>query len=84
MITETILSALFGCADFLLGLLPSIEWTVDTTAWQYVGDILSMIAYLLPMNHIIALAMLLISIALFRIAASVIHNIKSFIPFLGG
>ncbi len=83
MITEAIMTGLFGVADLLLGLLPEIEWTVNTTAWQYVGDIMSMIAYLLPMDYIVALAMLLISIALFRIFVSMIHNIKSFIPGLG-
>ena len=67
MITEAILSALFGVADILCGLLPEIEWTVNTSAWEFVGDIMSMIAYMLPMGHIKAAVALIISVGVFRI-----------------
>ena len=84
MITELILSVLFGAADILLGLLPEMEWTVNTSAWSYVGDILSMIAYLLPMGHIVAVVSVLISISGFRLLIAFIKLIKGFIPLLGG
>lgn len=83
MITELILSGLFGVADTLLGLLPSFEWTVNTSVWEYLKSFLSMIAYLLPWDHITAIASFLITLALLRIAIAVIRAIKGFIPFLG-
>ena len=35
MINEAIFNGLFGAADFLLGLIPEMEWTINTTVWQY-------------------------------------------------
>ena len=82
MITEAILSALFGVADTVLGLLPEIEWTVNTSAWQYAGDVLSMICYLLPMGHITGAIAFIISLGLFRITVAFIRFLLSLIPFL--
>lgn len=82
MITEAILSALFGVADILCGLLPEIEWTVDTTAWEYVRDIMDMIAYLLPMGYIKAAIALIITVGFFRIAIAVGRSILDLIPFI--
>lgn len=83
MITEAILSALFGISEVILGLLPEIEWSVNTSAWAYVGDIMSMIAYLLPMGHITAIIALLISISLLRLGIAFVKLLKGFIPGLG-
>ena len=80
MITEAILSMFFGLADLLLGLLPPIEWTIETNALQYIGDILSMIAYLLPMSTIKTVIALIVAISTFRVAVAVIRMIKGFIP----
>lgn len=82
MITELLLTGLFGVADFMLGLLPPIEWTVDTSAWEFGRDALSMICWLLPMNTIRALIGVIITLALFRILISVILFFVRFIPGL--
>lgn len=82
MITEAILSGLFGVADILCGLLPEIEWTVNTSAWEYVGDIMSMIAYMLPMGHIKAAIALIITVGFFRIAVALGRSILDLIPFM--
>ena len=83
MVTEAILSAFFGLADFLLALLPDLEWIFDSAAWGYVTDVLSMIAYLLPMGHIKAIISLLISIAMFRLMVAFVRLLMSFIPLVG-
>lgn len=83
MITELILSGLFGVADGLLNLLPGFEWTVNTAPWEYMKSFVSMIAYLLPWNDISQIAVLIIGLSLFRIAIAVIRSILGFIPFLG-
>jgi len=82
MITELILSGLFGVADGLLGMLPVIEWTVDTTVWQYAGDILSMVCYLLPMEYIKSAIAFIIALGVFRITVSFIRFMLSFVPGL--
>ena len=83
MITEALLSGLFGIADIILGVLPSIEWTVNTSAWSYVSDILSMICYLLPFDTIKMVVSAIIAVAIFRINVAVIRFILGLIPFVG-
>lgn len=80
MITELILTGLFGIADILLGLLPTIEWTVDTSAWECARDILDMVCYLLPMTHIKAAINFIIALTIFRIWVSFMRLLMSFIP----
>lgn len=83
MITEAILTGLFGVADILLGFMPTIEWTLDTSVWAYVSDILSMICWLLPMAHIKAAIGFIIGLGVFRISVAFIRFILGLIPFLG-
>lgn len=83
MITEFLLSGLFGVADILLGFMPEIEWTVNTSAWHYAGDVISMICYLLPMGHISAAVAFIITLGMFRIGVAFILFLLRFIPFLG-
>lgn len=83
MITELFLSGLFGVADIILGLLPEIEWTIDTGAWQYLSDFLSMICWLLPMAHIRNILVVIIALAITRIQIAVARFILGLIPFVG-
>lgn len=83
MIMQGLLNIFFGAAHFLLGLLPQFEWTADTGVWEYLRSFVSMIAYLLPWQHITAIASLLIAIGVFRIWMSIIRTIKGLIPFAG-
>lgn len=82
MITELLLTGLFGVADILLGLLPDIEWTLNTSAWSAVSDVLSMVCYLLPLNHIVGAISFIIGLGLFRISVSFIRFLLSLIPGL--
>lgn len=83
MITELLLSGLFGVADILLGFLPEIEWTIDTGAWQYLSDFLSMICWLLPMDHIRMILVVIIAISITRIQIAFIRFVLGLIPFVG-
>ena len=83
MITELLLSCIFGIADFLLGLLPAFEWSADTSVWEYLKSFISMVAYLLPWNHIMAIFDLLIGLVLLRITIAGIRFILGLIPFVG-
>ena len=82
MITEMLLSGLFGIADILLGLLPDLEWSINTSAWSAAGEYLSMICYMLPLNHIIGIIIFLISLGTFRIGVAFLKFILGFIPFV--
>lgn len=82
MITETILNGFFGVADFLLGLTPEIEWTIDTTAWQYAGDVLSMVCYLLPMGYILPAIYLIIALGIVRISFAAVRGFIDALPFI--
>lgn len=84
MITELLLSGLFGIGDILLGLLPdTIEWTVNTSVWAYLKDILDMICYLLPIDHIKNIIGGIIALAFFRISVALLRFLKGLIPFVG-
>ena len=81
MITELFLSALFAVADMFLGLLPEIEWTLNTGAWGAVADVLSMVCYLLPLNHIVGVITFILTIAGIRLAIAFIKFILQLLPF---
>lgn len=82
MITELLLTGLFGIADILLGLMPKLEWTINTSAWSAAGDVLSMVCWLLPFQHIIAVISCIIALSLFRIGVAFIKFLLGLIPFL--
>lgn len=82
MIAEFFINIGFGFLDGVFALLPEINWNVDTSAWSYLGDILDMICYLLPMGTVTAIAVLIIDIALLRVAISFIRTILGMIPFI--
>lgn len=82
MITEFLLSGLFGVAGFFLDKLPTIEWTVETSAWSYASDILSMITYLLPWNTVRNIIAFIIALTFMRITISFIRTLWGFIPFV--
>lgn len=82
MIAEFFIDCGFGIADGLFAMLPEITWSVDTTAWQYAKDFLDMIAYLLPLNTIIAIITLIVDIAIARVIISVLRVLLSLIPFV--
>ena len=82
MITEFLLNGLFGVADFFFGLLPEIEWSLNTSMWGAVADVLSMICYLLPLEHIIGAILFILVIAGLRLTISFVLFLLRFIPFV--
>ena len=82
MVTEFLLDALFSIADFFLGLLPEIEWSFNNSIWGAVVDVLSMVCYLLPMQHIIGVILGILAIAGARFAIARLLFLIRFVPFL--
>lgn len=81
MITELLLNGVFAVANFFLDKVPVIEWTVDTSAYSYISDVLSMIAYLLPMNTIRQIVAMILAISFFRIFIALWRAVLGLIPF---
>lgn len=82
MISEFFINAGFGIADRFLSLLPDMTWSVDTTAWQYLKDFLDMVCYILPLETVIDIGSLIVTLSVFRICIAIIRAIKGFIPFV--
>lgn len=83
MITEIILSGFFAIADIFLGLMPGADWVIETGAWSAVGEVLSMICYLLPLGPITSIISTIIAISVFRLTVSIINSVLKLVPFFG-
>ena len=82
MVSEFFINIGFSFVDKIFSFLPAIEWSVDTSAWTYLTDILEMVCYLLPMHTISAIVVLIIDIAFVRIAISFFRTVLGLIPFV--
>ena len=82
MISEFFISCFFGLSAGFFERMPDITWTVDTSAWTYFGDFLSMVAYLLPFDTVKMVAILIIDITIARIVISALRTIMGLIPFV--
>lgn len=83
MITELILDGFFGLAGWFCGLLPPIEWTIETGAWEFGRDALSMICWLLPMDTIRGIVGCIIGLGIFRIMVAFVRFVLDLVPFVG-
>lgn len=82
MVTEKLIDMIFGVVTGLFKLLPDITWDVNTSAFQYLHDVVDMICYLLPMNTISAIAILIFDLALFRAFMALIRIFREFLPLI--
>lgn len=82
MITEGLLTVVFGIADGFFALMPTIEWSVDTSAWEFARDIFDMIAYLLPWGTVTLIGASIITLTAMRIFIAVFRSLKGMIPFI--
>lgn len=82
MVTEAVLSIVFGIADGFFVLMPDITWSVDTSAWDYALDILSMIAYLLPWGTVSFIVATILTLGTMRIFIAIFRSLKGMIPFI--
>lgn len=86
MVVEKIIDFLFAVVEGLLSLLPSVSysgslpsrWNSFQTFWGYV----QMVAYLLPLNTIVSILALVLTISFFRLAIAVIRAVWDLLPFV--
>ena len=81
MIGEFFLNIVFGFVSGVFELLPDIAWTVDTSAFGYFSDILKVAGYMFPWGTVVAIAMLIFGLGLFRLVISFIKTIWQLLPF---
>lgn len=79
-----IISSVLTFVMNLLDSLPTLSISIPFTVFDVFQDIFYSINFFLPMNTIIAIFEIKLSLIAFRIAYSIILRIKSFIPTLGG
>lgn len=81
MISEFILSIVFNIVSGLLSLAPEISWNVDTSAFGYVRDIISVVSYFLPMATVRRIVSLIVAITVFRCVIALGKTIWDLLPF---
>lgn len=79
-----IISSVFTLCFNLLDSLPTLSISIPFTVFDVFQDIFYCINFFLPMNTIILIFEIKLSLIGFRIVYSIILRIKSFIPTLGG
>ena len=82
MITEAILSLLFGVVNFLLGFIPDLTWNVDNSIFTTFFDIIRGCCYFLPMGTVTTIFWLIVTIIMFRIGVSLVKTVVKFIPLI--
>ena len=82
MITESILSFIFGMVRVVFGLLPDISWSVDSGAASYFIGIVQVVSYMLPVSTVTTIIGITIDLLIFRILVSVFRTIWDLIPIL--
>ncbi|SHM16801.1 hypothetical protein SAMN02746066_00978 [Anaerosporobacter mobilis DSM 15930] len=81
MIINGLFDFIFGLANVLFEFLPSVEIGFGTGFNTFLS-IVSSVAYLLPMNTILIMFGIIISLMIFRIIVSVIKTIWQLLPIL--
>lgn len=82
MISEFLLNIVFAISTGFFKVAPDISWNVDTGAFTYVRDILSVVGYLLPMNTVRQIVSLIIAITIFRVFVSLGKTIWDLLPIV--
>lgn len=82
MIVEGLLSVIFTIVSGFLSLLPSVSWSVDTSAFQYFISILQVAGYIFPWGTVVAISTIVFSLAVFRIVIAFIKSIWDLLPFV--
>lgn len=82
MITEGLINIFFGIVSGFFTLLPEVSWSVDTSAFEYFLSILKVAGYVFPWGTVVAIALIVFSISIFRIVISFIKTIWDLLPIV--
>ncbi len=82
MISEFFLNIIFKLVTGFLNLLPDINFTVESSAFEYFLGIVQVAAYMLPMGTVMMIIDLIIIFTLLRIVIAVIKSIWDLLPLV--
>ena len=80
MIGEFLLNIVFNIVSGFLSLLPSIDFSVDSTVFEYFLGIVRVAGYMLPMGTVSAILSLIVNLTIFRIVIAFIKTIWDLLP----
>lgn len=78
-----LINAIFSAVIALLELLPSSNATIPEGINNGIESLVAGMSYLLPLNDLLNILMLSVSINIFKFVFAVIIRTKSFIPTMG-
>lgn len=82
MISEFFINIIFGIVTGLMTLLPDIQWSVDTTAFQYFLDVIKVVGYLLPADAVMTVVGLIIDLTILRFVVALIKTLWDLLPLV--
>ena len=82
MISEFFINIIFGIVTGLMSLLPDIQWSVDTTAFQYFLDVIKVVGYLLPADAVMTVVGLIIDLTILRFVVALIKTLWDLLPLV--
>lgn len=82
MISEFFINIIFTIVYGLLGLVPDVTVSVDSSAFTYFLGIIDVGCYLLPMTTVHTILVLIIALGVFKIGIAVIKTIWDLLPLV--
>lgn len=82
MISEFFLNIVFGLVSGMLSVLPEIEWSMETSAFQYFLDIIRIAGYMLPMETVSQIISLVVGLTITRILISIPKTLWELLPLV--
>lgn len=82
MITQALLNLLFTLFGFVLGFLPFMDFSFDTSAFATMFDVIKSISFFFPMGTVSAIFLIIVAIMGFRIAVAILKTLWQILPFV--
>ncbi len=80
MIGAFLLDIIFNIVSGFLSLLPAVDISVDSSAFEYFLGICRVAVYMLPTRTVSAILSLIVSLTIFRIVIAFIKTIWDLLP----
>ena len=82
MITDAIISLIYNIFMFFLGGYEPLTFNFNTTIFRTVSNFIAFVFYILPIEGLLPIVTIVISVKIFKIVISVIKTIWDLLPIL--
>ena len=82
MITDALITLIYDAFMYFLGGYEPLQFNIDTTVFRTFSDFLAFIFYILPIDGLLPIVTIFISLMVFRIIISVVKTIWDLLPIL--